>query len=104
MKALGNGRVFDGKDFAEDGQVERLQEHCRSVFASLHGVEANSLRRVCDTVSVKPGGSPKLKAHIDGHRRGSYQCVISLSDSAFLVYPYSHKASFLPKRRQSSTC
>ena len=37
MLALGRGRVFDGKDFAEDGQVERLQEHCRSVVASLHG-------------------------------------------------------------------
>ena len=75
--------MFDGEDFAEDGQVEKLQEHCRSVIACLHGIQANNLRRVCERVSVKPSGAPMLKAHIDGNRRGSYQVVISLSDSVF---------------------
>ena len=97
IQALGAGKMFDGEDFTGDGQVVELQEQCRCVFAFLHGVQPDKLQRVNERVSVKPSGSPKLKAHIDGNRRGSYQAVICLSDSSFLVYPHSHKAAFLPK-------
>ena len=97
IKALGSGRMFDGQDFIADGLCERVQELCRPVFAFLHGVADHELTRFAERVSVKPGASPKLAAHIDGNRRGSYQAVICLSVTSFLVFPYSHKAEFLPQ-------
>ena len=89
--------MFDGQDFMADGLCERVQELCRPVFAFLHGVADHELTRFAERVSVKPGASPKLAAHIDGNRRGSYQAVICLSVTSFLVFPYSHKAEFLPR-------
>ena len=97
IKALGSGRMFDGEDFMADGLCERVQELCRPVFAFLHGVAEHELTRYAERVSVKPGASPKLPAHIDGNRRGSYQAIICLSVTSFLVFPYSHKADFLPR-------
>ena len=97
IKALGSGRMFDGEDFLADGLCERVQELCRPVFAFLHGVAEHELTRFAERVSVKPGASPKLPAHIDGNRRGSYQAIICLSVTSFLVFPYSHKAHFLPR-------
>ena len=97
IQGLGSGRMFDGQDFNEDGLCERIQELCRPVFSFLHGVSDHELIRFRERVSVKPGASPKLVAHIDGNRRGSYQAVISLSVTSFLVFPYSHMADFLPR-------
>lgn len=97
IQALGSGRMFDGQDFISDGVCMQVQEVCRPVFAFLHDVAEDQMTRFNERVSVKPGGSPKLKAHIDGNRRGSYQAVICLSATSFLVFPYSHKAAFLPR-------
>ena len=93
MQHLGAGRMFEGRDFAEDGQASALQELCRPVVAFLHGVPEGALRRVDERVSVKPAGTPMLESHIDGNRRGSYQVVMALSETPFLVFPYSHKAA-----------
>ena len=97
IKALGSGRVLDRQDFTSDELSIPIQERCRSVFALLHDVQEDNLIRVHDRVSVQPSGSPKLAPHTDGNRRGSYQAVICLSDTSFLVYPGSHKAEFLPE-------
>ena len=98
MRGIGSGKMFDGEDFTEDANIIRIQESRRHVFAFLHSVDEEYLERYHERVSVKCPGCPKFKAHIDGNRLGSYQAVIALSHTNFLVYPRSHLATFLPSR------
>ena len=88
QKPLGSGRLFSG--FEDKRELVQAQEKFRTLVAELHQVPPHELARVKDTVSVKPVGAPALALHVDGSRLGTFQIVVALSQTSFVVVPGTH--------------
>jgi hypothetical protein len=49
-----------------------------------------SLKSLPERCSLKPPGAPEWVAHVDRNREGSFQVVIALTTTSFLVWSKSH--------------
>ena len=88
MQSSGTGRIFDNWN---DPSVVAVQEACRGLAAALLEVPPESLHRVHERCSVKVPGCPEFGAHLDRNRANTFQIIIALSDTKFLLWPGSHK-------------
>ena len=88
MRRSGVGRIFE--DW-HDPNVEAVQEACRDLAASLHRVPPNSLHRVHERCSIKVPGCPEFGAHLDRQRENTFQIIVALTDTKFLLWPGSHR-------------
>lgn len=88
MKASGVGRIFEDWN---DPSVVAVQEACRVLAAALHQVPPESLHRVHERCSIKVPGCPEFGAHLDRERGGTFQILVALTDTKFLLWPGSHQ-------------
>ena len=88
MKASGTGHIFE--DWS-DPSVAAVQEACRVLAAALHQVAAESLHRVHERCSIKVPGCPEFRAHLDRGRGSTFQILVALTDTKFLLWPGSHQ-------------
>ena len=70
VKSVSSGRMFD--DF-RDPNIVSIQESRRALVAAASGGDASSLKLVPERCSVKVGGCPALRPHLDPHRQGGLQ-------------------------------
>jgi hypothetical protein len=58
------------------------------IVQKLH--KGRTLRSLPERCSIKPPGTPEWVAHLDRNREGSFQVVIALTTTSFLVWGKSH--------------
>jgi hypothetical protein len=61
----------------------------RAMIQSFTG--GRELEAVPESCSIKVPGCPEWVPHLDRQREGTFQVVIALTDTTFLVWPLSHK-------------
>ena len=88
VSAAGSGRLFEG-GFSENPAAVAVQEAVRPLMAGIYSLAPDLLVRIPERVSVKPAGSKELRPHLDCNRQGSYQVVISLCQTEFMIFPGS---------------
>jgi len=98
---LGGGKLYRHSDFTSNAAVVRVQESLRPVISLLHGVKPKELVLNPEGVSVKPPGCPALVSHLDPPRAGTYQVIVALTDTSFVLFPRSHK-KFVDKKTSRS--
>ena len=92
-KSVGNGRMF--KDW-DDPSIGAIRAATLPFAAHWHAVPESALVGQPESCSVKPGGAPRLPAHLDQGRLGTLQIVVALSDTEVVLWPRSHKMTFNP--------
>jgi len=92
---LGGGKMFrEPFNFSVQTDIVKVQEMARAVVARLQKTSPQLLRRIPEGASVKPAGCPELVPRWEPRRRGTYQVVMALSSTVWVVYPRSHLYKF----------
>ena len=65
-----------------------LTEATRAIIQSLSG--GKRLEQLPERCSLKPPGTTEWVPHLDRARHGSFQVVIALTQTTFIVWPGSH--------------
>ena len=75
-------------NYGPDGRLATFLQATRAIIQGLHG--GKELEALPERCSIKVPGCPEWVPHLDRSREGSFQIVIALADSAFMVWPRSH--------------
>lgn len=72
-----------------EGPLLLINQATRSIIQAFHF--DRELQEVPESCSIKVPGCPEWVPHLDRAREGSYQVVIALTATTFLVWPQSHR-------------
>lgn len=91
QQKLGLGKALSAAVFRSFPSVMACQHYMRHYLAFLHCCSPEALCWQPEGGSVKGRGQGRAPPHRDNTDYGRYQCVLSLADGAFDIWPGSHK-------------